>query len=572
MAKRENVLLISFMLLNFSILVCTTAMGKNNNYTNDTIKVICSPDLYNLSIMWANEYNKAFPEQKIKIISVSDVKMAGNLISAGNLGFVSREYISGIINESVWKVVIGRDIIVPVINSKNPYSDLISQQGISPEELGKFLTDSKSGNWGTLLNSKQTAKANYYRINDEFITKGIEGFLNINQLKTDGIEVSTIGELTTEIQKDPYAIGFCKMVNLLDSKNQSIAENIRLLPIDRNGNNVIDYNEKIYDDFNVFSRGVWIGKYPKSLFSNIYSVSSDQPENKNGLAFIKWIITDGQQFLYGNGYSDLLVSERQTTVDKLNTSEIASAAVTGNKSLSGLFLLITGILAMMILLFGGSLRYLRQRNTSEKLAGSVIQQVLDENSLVIPRGIYFDKTHTWAFMEQNGVVRIGIDDFLQHITGDITRIKMKNPGEKIKKGETILSIIQNGKQLNLYSPVSGVIKKQNERLKTNSSLINSSPYDDGWVYMIEPTNWLRENQLLFMAEKQKQFIKKEFSRLRDFLALTLKSDTAKYSQVILQDGGELRDGVLSNLGPKTWEDFQTNFIDPSRQIWFYEII
>ena len=52
-----------------------------------------------------------------------------------------------------------------------------------------------------------------------------------------------------------------------------MVENIRLLPIDRNGNGLIDYNEKIYDDVNDFSRGVWIGKYPKALFSNIYTVA-----------------------------------------------------------------------------------------------------------------------------------------------------------------------------------------------------------------------------------------------------------------------------------------------------------
>ena len=199
------------------------------------------------------------------------------------------------------------------------------------------------------------------------------------------------------------------------------------------------------------------------------------------------------------------------------------------------------------------------------------QPVLDENSLIVPAGLYFDKTHTWAFMEQNGIVKVGIDDFLQHITGTITRIKMKNQGEKVKKGEQILSIIQNGKQLNLYAPISGIIKEQNRKLETNSSIINSSPYNDGWIYKIEPTNWLRENQLLFMADKHKQFIKNEFSRLKDFLAVTLSGDTEKYARVILQDGGELRDGILSNLGPEVWEDFQTNFIDPSRQVWFYEL-
>jgi hypothetical protein len=73
-----------------------------------------------------------------------------------------------------------------------------------------------------------------------------------------------------------------------------------------------------------------------------------------------------------------------------------------------------------------------------------------------------------------------------------------------------------------------------------------------------------------MAEKQKEFIKKEFARLKDFLMNILKEDQA-YAQLILQDGGEISDGVLSEMGPETWEDFQTSFIDPSKQVWFYEI-
>ena len=196
---------------------------------------------------------------------------------------------------------------------------------------------------------------------------------------------------------------------------------------------------------------------------------------------------------------------------------------------------------------------------------------MNEDTLIVPKGIYFDKTHTWAFMEQNGVVRVGIDDFLQHITGPLTRIIMKNDGDQVKKGEKLLTVIQSGKQLNLYAPISGTIREHNTTLDKNASLINSSPYNEGWIYKIEPTNWGRENQLLFMGEKEIQYIKNEFSRLRDFLAGTLKASNEKYTQVILQDGGEQRDGTLSYLGPEVWEDFQTKFIDPSRQIWFYEL-
>ena len=242
--------------------------------------------------------------------------MADNLINKGNIGFVSNEYYSGFESESIWKVVVGRDVIVPVINSKNPYLEEISQHGISPGAFVQFLNNPDSQKWGTLLKNEQNSPANYYWINDESIKKGLSEFLKANQIMSNGIEVEDGEEMISAIQKDPYAIGFCKMVNILDFKNQSIVENIKLLPIDRNGNGIIDYNEKIYDDFNVFSRGVWIGKYPKALFSNIYSVSSNQPKNETEIAFLKWVLTDGQQFLYSNGYSDLLVSERQSTVDK----------------------------------------------------------------------------------------------------------------------------------------------------------------------------------------------------------------------------------------------------------------
>jgi hypothetical protein len=142
----------------------------------------------------------------------------------------------------------------------------------------------------------------------------------------------------------------------------------------------------------------------------------------------------------------------------------------------------------------------------------------------------------------------------------------------VKKGDQILSLVQNGKQLNLYAPVSGTIIEQNEALEGNSSCLNSSPYNDGWVYRIEPSNWSRESQLLFMADKQRDFIRKEFTRLKDFLMTAPGSETGLYAQVILQDGGEISDGVLSQMGPEIWEDFQTNFIDPSRQVWFYEIM
>jgi glycine cleavage system H lipoate-binding protein len=188
--------------------------------------------------------------------------------------------------------------------------------------------------------------------------------------------------------------------------------------------------------------------------------------------------------------------------------------------------------------------------------------ILNEDSVDSSPGLYYDKTHTWAFLDNDGLVKVGIDDFLQHITGPLSRVKMKMPGERIRKGKQAVSIIQDGKQLDICAPVSGIIKEQNKILSTNTSIINSSPYTDGWIYKIEPTNWLKEVQFLIMEKTYKEWLKAEIQRLKEFLTDALRPGNFEYAHV-LQDGGEITDRILEDLGPEAWEDFQTNFIDVS---------
>jgi glycine cleavage system H lipoate-binding protein/ABC-type phosphate transport system substrate-binding protein len=524
-----------------------------------------------MSIKLADEYNKLYPQAGIKVISMSEDQITDNLLNDNAISIVSDEKNSGFSKGSFTKTVLGRDVIVPVINSRNPYAEGIALHGISPESLANFLANNGLKNWGTLLNTNVTAQLHYYQIDDESISRSLTEFLKTNITVINGIKVKSSEEMILAIQSDPYAIGFCRMASILDFKTEGMAENIMLLPIDRNNNGLIDYNEKIYDDLTSFSRGIWIGKYPKALYSSVFAITSDKSENEEEVAFLKWVLTGGQKVLFSNGYTDLLATERQTGMDNLNNARIISGAAIDNKSLSRSVIYIILIIALVAITTNLIARYMIRKERMPLLTIPAAQKILDENAIIVPGGIYFDKTHTWVFMEQDGVAKVGIDDFLQHITGTITRVKLKNPGEKVKKGEQIVSLIQNGKQLNLYSPVSGIIKERNNILDTSSSIINSSPYNEGWIYKIEPTNWLRENQLLFMAEKQKRFIKNEISRLKEFLSLTLNTGNENYARIILQDGGELHDGTLSNLGPEVWEDFQTKFIDPSRQIWFYEM-
>ncbi len=223
------------------------------------------------------------------------------------------------------------------------------------------------------------------------------------------------------------------------------------------------------------------------------------------------------------------------------------------------------LLAFVVIVFtvDAVVRFSRKVESKASAKSTVSSRVFNETSVSIPKGIYFDKTHTWAFMEKSGVVKIGVDDFLLHITGPLNRVSMKNPGEKIRKGEPALTIMQNGKQLTISSPISGTVKSRNIELIVDSSAINNSPFQDGWIYTVEPSNWVRELQFMIMADTYKEWLKKEFSRLKDFLATNRQIHNTALAPIVLQDGGELMDNTLEEFGPEVWEEFQTRFINNS---------
>ena len=562
------------LLLGLLLLICSQANSKDVNTANvqtreGAFEVFTSPELYELTMKWAAEYTNLNPNLKISVTKSSDNEISAILEKGSGIGIVADKSSALFRSQSRWNMVVGHDIIVPIMNAANPLRDQIIRNGITSAGLARIFENPGKQTWGMLTGNTQNIAdlpIHYYATDDASLKLGVGKFLNVSQPDNYGVKTATTREMISAIQKDPGGFGFCKLIQITDPNNQSITENIQLIPIDKNGNGKIDYMENIYENMQAFARGVWIGKYPKALSGNIYTVSSAKPKNNAELAFLKWIISDGQQYLNTSGFSNLVLNERNSQLDKINEPDTYATIQADEPYTTGkIILLVLFALGLAGLFLDAVVR--RYSGKKKSVVANVDHNALprfDENSLNIPKGLYFDKTHTWAFMKKDGEVKIGIDDFLPHVTGNITRIEMRNSGEKIKKGDRLLTIIRNGKQLSIYAPVSGTITGYNESLVTNAKLINTSPYTDGWIYTIEPTNWLLEIQFLSMAEKYKTWLTGEFTRLKDFLATVINTDTPEYALVTLQDGGALRDALLADLDPEVWDDFQTRFIDVAK--------
>ena len=185
---------------------------------------------------------------------------------------------------------------------------------------------------------------------------------------------------------------------------------------------------------------------------------------------------------------------------------------------------------------------------------------LSTNMLSIPQGLYYSRNHTWLFMEKSGVAKLGLDDLLLHITGEVKLNIQKNRGDIVSKGDLLTEIDQNGKVLRIFSPLSGEIIEANSALNESPGLFNADPYGKGWVYKIKPSNWIADIKSCYFAAEATKWSANELERFRDFLAISMRNHAAEPSQVILQDGGEICDHSLSALSHEIWTDFEKEFM------------
>lgn len=125
----------------------------------------------------------------------------------------------------------------------------------------------------------------------------------------------------------------------------------------------------------------------------------------------------------------------------------------------------------------------------------------------MPEDLYYNKDDSWAKVESDGTVRVGMDDFYQKQAGDTTYVDLPFEGDSVSQGETC-GKIQSSKWVGkLVSPISGEIVEVNGDLESDCRLINKDPYGSGWIMRIKPSKLDEElKNLIYGADALKKFI------------------------------------------------------------------
>ena len=121
----------------------------------------------------------------------------------------------------------------------------------------------------------------------------------------------------------------------------------------------------------------------------------------------------------------------------------------------------------------------------------------------IPNELKYTRDHEWVLVNTDEVI-CGITEFAQRELGDIVYVDIDTIGDSLEK-ENIFGTIEAVKTVSdLFMPISGTIKEQNQDLIDNPQLINESPYEKGWIIRIKDPNFTEIKELLSADEYKKE--------------------------------------------------------------------
>jgi len=284
-----------------------------------TISVSGAFALYPMMTVWAEEFTKLHPDVQFDVQGGGAGKgMTDTIAGAVDIGMISRSIKDEETAQGIFWVSVTKDAVFPIINAENPVAEQILAKGITQEIFNKIYITEEIKTWGEV-------------VGDPTITDEIHVFTRSDaagaaeqwakfaggkaQEDLKGIGVNGEPSILDTVIKDPLGIGYGNLNSIFDLSNGNLVPGIVIPPIDINTNGQADADEiyKVKED--AFG-AVANGKYPSppARFENL--ATKGKPTGIS-LAFIEWILTDGQQYLESAGYVPLTPEQQAESLAKL---------------------------------------------------------------------------------------------------------------------------------------------------------------------------------------------------------------------------------------------------------------
>ncbi len=168
----------------------------------------------------------------------------------------------------------------------------------------------------------------------------------------------------------------------------------------------------------------------------------------------------------------------------------------------------------------------------------------------VPADVWVHPGHTWARLESDGTVTVGLDDFGHKLIGPVGRVGLPAPGASLAQGETAVRLGADGAGVGLISPVEGTVTAVNGAITSDPERF-ADAYGNGWLFQVKAPRLDANLKQLFAGDAARRWMEEEGQRLSARMSPEMGQ--------VLQDGGVPIHGIARELEPERWADLVREF-------------
>lgn len=299
----------------------TVAIAPTDEPLSGNISVSGAFALYPMMTVWAEEFQKLHPDVQFDVQGGGAGKgMTDTLSGAVDIGMISRKIKAEEETQGAYWVAVTKDAVFPVVSAQNPVAADLIAKGITKETFNKIFVTGEIKTWGEVVGKPEVKdEIHVYTRSDSAGAADIWAQFAGGKAQADilatAIGVNGEPALVATVIKDPLGIGFSNLNSVFDMSNGNVVAGALVPPIDANGDGAAGADE-YYQSKADAVKAVSDGKYPSPPARFEYLATKGKPTGLT-LAFIQWILTDGQQYLDAAGYVPLTSDQQAESLQKL---------------------------------------------------------------------------------------------------------------------------------------------------------------------------------------------------------------------------------------------------------------
>jgi glycine cleavage system H protein len=182
----------------------------------------------------------------------------------------------------------------------------------------------------------------------------------------------------------------------------------------------------------------------------------------------------------------------------------------------------------------------RSRSRKDQTASHTVGPL----TFALREGRYFHQGHTWVADDGDGLMRVGLDDFAQKLVGPVNGLVLPTIGARVSQGELGWKARVERRSIPILSPVDGVVVAWNEEVLRSPRLVNSEPYDGGWILQVRVPNPAAARRNLLSGHLALRWMEEVTSGLEDYI----------------EEETSFGAGLARTMSPDAWDRLAQEFL------------